>query len=484
MKGIFSSFVFILSLIPLLHGLANAQNVSQETDTVVSLKKTGNWDNDSLRSLGNQTFNEIWGWVGPDGSEYAIMGSIDSIYFIDISEPEEPKVADVVEGNYPNAIHRDFATYRNYCYAVADEGLRSSLKAFDLQYLPDSVHKVYDSNEFCMNAHNIYQDGGRLYLVSNQTTESSYLLSVLSVTSNPEDPSLLHNLESKDLPSAQGIDNFHDVFAKDNIVYASAARSGFYMIDYQIPDSPFVISAITQYPFKGYNHSSWLTNNGQALVFADENHGNPLKSFDISELKNPTFLDKFGKNYQEGSIPHNPLIKGDYAYVSYYHEGVQVFDISEPGNIKHFKGYDTYPQNDENEYSGFQGCWGVYPFYPSGTIAASDQTNGLFLLEVDTTITHKRKDTFETDPIQFNVGVEPNPFQDKLIFQVENDEKQTIGIELIDPSGKKYFKSEEFLPVGEQAIEISDFGHLAEGVYLLKINSKDGSRVIKVVKGK
>jgi hypothetical protein len=38
--------------------------------------------------------------------------------------------------------------------------------------------------------------------------------------------------------------------------------------------------------------------------------------------------------------------------------------------------YDTYP----TQTTGFDGCWGVYPFLPSGTILAADITEGLFVL--------------------------------------------------------------------------------------------------------
>ena len=39
--------------------------------------------------------------------------------------------------------------------------------------------------------------------------------------------------------------------------------------------------------------------------------------------------------------------------------------------------YDTYPQGSGN---GFNGCWGVYPFLPSGNLVCSDIDNGLFVL--------------------------------------------------------------------------------------------------------
>ncbi|MFM7728652.1 MAG: carboxypeptidase regulatory-like domain-containing protein, partial [Flavobacteriales bacterium] len=60
-----------------------------------------------------------------------------------------------------------------------------------------------------------------------------------------------------------------------------------------------------------------------------------------------------------------------------YKEGVVITDMSRPENPIEVGHYDTYPQGAGN---GFSGCWGVYPFLPSGTIVASDINNGLFVL--------------------------------------------------------------------------------------------------------
>ncbi|HJW28549.1 MAG TPA: hypothetical protein VJ508_04775, partial [Saprospiraceae bacterium] len=85
-------------------------------------------------------------------------------------------------------------------------------------------------------------------------------------------------------------------------------------------------------------------------------------------------------NAPGSSIAHNPYILGDLCYLSYYHDGVQVFDISNPTNITNYGYYDTYPDN--TDYNGYVGCWGCYPFLPSGTILGSDMNNGLFMLQL------------------------------------------------------------------------------------------------------
>ena len=56
-----------------------------------------------------------------------------------------------------------------------------------------------------------------------------------------------------------------------------------------------------------------------------------------------------------------------------------IHDLTYPYNIIKVASYDTYP----GQTIGFDGCWGVYPFLPSGTILASDITKGLFVLGAD-----------------------------------------------------------------------------------------------------
>ena len=62
------------------------------------------------------------------------------------------------------------------------------------------------------------------------------------------------------------------------------------------------------------------------------------------------------------SIVHNPFVLGDLVFLSYYHDGVQVYDFSDPTNAVKVASYDTETGN--TDYAGFKGCWGVYPYLP------------------------------------------------------------------------------------------------------------------------
>jgi len=91
-------------------------------------------------------------------------------------------------------------------------------------------------------------------------------------------------------------------------------------------------------------------------------------------------LATLNSNVNEFSIAHNLMIKDDLVYISYYQDGLQVFDISNPVNPIQVAYYDTYmPENT----GGYAGAWGIYAFLPSGNILISDVQSGLFVLEMN-----------------------------------------------------------------------------------------------------
>jgi hypothetical protein len=214
-------------------------------------------------------------------------------------------------------------------------------------------------------------DHGRLYAAGSNTLSQG--INVLDLEADPEDPVLIGNAT---LP----LGYVHDVHVVDNIAYAShGADQALTIYDYSDADDPVVIRTLDNYPEPGYNHSSWLDASGNRLVFADETHGMGLKCV------NPNITEHQTTNYHifrsnTGAIAHNPFIKGDLCYVAYYHDGVQVFDISDTNNIDRVAYYDTYSPGG---YGGYEGCWGVYPYLESGIIIASDITYGLYVLTLE-----------------------------------------------------------------------------------------------------
>ncbi|MBL0043616.1 MAG: hypothetical protein IPP33_04110 [Flavobacteriales bacterium] len=149
----------------------------------------------------------------------------------------------------------------------------------DLHYLPDSVHVVYDSQSLLVRAHNIQVDtvNARLYTCGGTTQFSVYSLA------DPEQPALLSNCEV-DIPWWGGAVGYvHDCFVRDNIVWCND-QDGMHVVDFTDVENPVLLGSLEDYPQAGYNHSSWMNDDGTLYAMADETHGSPLKLVDPSDL--------------------------------------------------------------------------------------------------------------------------------------------------------------------------------------------------------
>ena len=345
-----------------------------------NMQLESNWDNPSLPSRFGVVYNDIWGYAG-NGTEIAIVGTTRGVYFIDVTLPTSPQVINyhlvinLTDSLVNKSAWRDFKTYSHYAYACSDEGA-SGLVIYDLQYLPDSVVKVNQTTEFFVRSHNIYVDTEHARLYATGANTSGQDVIILDLT-DPDDP-----VEIGSPTLACGY--VHDIHVVDHVGFCSSGFTELYVYDFTNPAAPVLLGSLDSYSQSGYNHSSWLDETGTKLVFCEETHGTPVKLLDVSDYElNASDVTNFGGHLlptDSNNIAHNPFILGDLVFISYYHDGVQVFDISDPTNITNVAWYDTEPLN--TNYNGFDGSWGVYPFLPSGMVIATDVKNGLFVLNL------------------------------------------------------------------------------------------------------
>lgn len=328
-------------------------------------------------------YSGIWGWADGTGNEYAIIGSSDGYYFVNVTNPAAPVVSDYVAGTHTLCIWREIKTYSHYAYLISDDGPANTFQIVDLQYLPDSVHVVHNSNTIFARAHTLYIDGNKMYCASvkgGSQFGTNTSMAVFSLA-NPEVPVLLRKLSDDfTLPTSPA----HDMYVRNDTVFVSAGYDGLFIFRYDEGTNHFVyLGSITAYPAQGYNHSSALTDDGHTLVFADEvPDGLPCKTADVSDFNNLSVNTTFSSNV--GATPHNPFIVGKTCYIAYYQDGLQVFDVSNVNSPFRVGYFDTYYQNPAGSYLNppYQGAWGAYPYLPSGNCLVSDMQNGLFVLDV------------------------------------------------------------------------------------------------------
>ena len=328
-----------------------------------------------------EAYSDVWGYSA-NGREYAILGSARYIYFFDVTNPAAIQLVEKF-GPYTSTSWREFKTYSHYAYAVTDGPDAGGLRIFDLQYLPDTVIQVRQTTAFFTKCHMPFIDeaNGRLYCAGTNTRNNGII--VLDLSARPDSPSLVIN---QALPRGY----VHDVYVKNNVMYASHIYSG-YLSQYNCTGNS-CSGELSAFQTGGYNHSSWMNADQSLLINAIETAGHPLWLFPIEaggqigtenykQFKSATLKDQYPDlPVGEGSIGHNPYIVGSRAYISYYTDGVQVYDISDPGQVRRIAYFDT--DRGYTSYSPvFRGCWGTYPFFPSGNILASDIQSGLWIFK-------------------------------------------------------------------------------------------------------
>lgn len=329
-----------------------------------------NWDDNSLQSAG-VTYNDLWGWDDGQGREYAIVGSRQFTHFIDVTDPDNIVEVDR-EPAGGSCLWRDYKTFKHYAYGVS-EFCNGGIEIFDLSYLPDSVHKVYDSEAFISHTHNVFIDtaSGRLYLTGLSDVNPDII--ALDLNANPESPQFIANI---DLPFGY----VHDLYVRNDTAYCShggASRTVIYDFKDIATNGPEMIG---QFMTQGYNHSNWVTEDGNTLLIADETFDVPVFVVDISDKETPVLHSTFQSALlaPTGSIAHNPFIIGnDFAILSYYDDGLQIYKIDSV-NTPFLAGYYDTDVVTTNYQSN--GAWGAYPYLPSGNLLASDIEFGLFVI--------------------------------------------------------------------------------------------------------
>lgn len=429
-----------------------------------NIQLLGHWIDpqaDSLDFFGNQRYSGCYGWLNPvDNKRYAILGGTSGTYIVDITQPSTPVLSDFIPGALDSCIWREYKTFGNYLYMGSDDDGSNRFQIADLSTLPDSVSLVHDSDTLIRRTHTLYIDGNKLYLGGVTYLDTASPMAVYSLQS-PEAPVLLRKLE-QDYPF---IEYVHDMFVRNDTIYASAGFQGLFMFTLQ-GDSQFVlIGQYTLYPQQGYNHSSYLTDDGKYLVFTDEvPDGLPFKVIDVSDLGNISLVQL--ENTSFGATPHNPYIKGNHMYMAAYQDGLHLYEISQNGNMQLSGYFDSYWQNNLTGGFGdipFMGCWGAYPFTDNNWVIIGDMQNGLFVLDVSTAVAQSPNVLTANANVSFE-----NPGTGNLTIRFPDLNIQNI--EIHDMKGALCFRSR----VGGDAFIVQDNVFPASGIYYLRFQSDNG----------
>ena len=344
---------------------------------------------------GSERAMDVWGYTSPSGREYAIVGLTFGTGFVDITDPANPVViADIPDAGSGTS---DMAVFDQYAYNV--NGNDSGIQIIDLTRIDDGVVTLLGSAAGGLtSAHNIFIDetSGFAYPCISNLTQGMVAFDL----ADPTDPQLVGFWNEHQA---------HDVFVQtyDDCPYAGrsgaceiafvfAGEAGVMVVDVTEKGAMTTIATYT-YDTVGYTHQGWLTDDLQFLFFTDESDerqfGLDATTYviDVSDVANPKAVTTFTNGIC--SIDHNLMIRGNLALLANYAAGLRVLDISDLSDIREIGHLDTYPHSN---HAGFDGAWGVFGGFPSGTVIVTDRVSGLFVASV-CSVTNSRRGDFDGD---------------------------------------------------------------------------------------
>jgi choice-of-anchor B domain-containing protein len=312
-------------------------------------------------TFSNQTLANIWGYTGRDGKEYALLGAAKGLIIVDISNPDAPNQIVQIPG--PNNLWKEIKTYSHYAYIVSEGGM--GIQVVDLKGLPSpNLSYHYYKGDGAINnqlnaIHALHIDVNKGFLYAWGGNLFNGGAKIFDLKSDPYNPKYVGKYDQ--------LGYIHDGFVDQDTMFSGHIYAGQFAIVNMANKNAAELLA-TQGTPGAFTHNTWPTDDRKTLFTTDEINNSFLSAFDISDPTDIKLLDKIQSNPGSNSIVHNTYILRNWAITSWYKDGFTIVDASKPDNLVQVGNYDTYPTAG----SGFDGCWGVYPFFPSGTLIASN----------------------------------------------------------------------------------------------------------------
>lgn len=342
----------------------------------------------TLATLGGTAGNDIWGWTDPvDNAEYVLMGVNNGTAFVRVSDPDNPILVGRMPTQTSSSAVRDIKVYMNHAYVVADLAGAHGMQVFDLTRLrTGGTGQIFSANVVYGDvdeAHNlaINESSGHAYIVGSNTCSGGLHMVDIRQPVNPL------------FAGCHSVDGFtHDAQCVAYVgpdpdhtgaeICFNSNLDSVAIVDVTLKSSPNTLAVLT-YPNLGLVHQAWLDDTHRYLLvddeFDEEQFGLRTGTIviDVTDLDAPRYL--YTHRHSTMSTDHNLFVSGSRVFEANYTSGLRILEFTSlaTDTLMEVGFFDTFPESND---PGIAGAWGVYPFFPSGTVVISDIDRGLFIL--------------------------------------------------------------------------------------------------------
>ncbi len=307
-----------------------------------------------------QTLANVCGFT-QDGREYALVGASLGLAIVEITNPDAPVLIVQIPG--PNNLWKEIKTYGNYAYITSEGG--QGLQIVDLSGLPSAnLNSYFYTGDGVIagqldKIHSLHIDTTRGFLYAYGGGLFNGGAKILDLNVDPYNPVYVGKFDQ--------LNYIHDGYVDNDTLYACHINEGYLsIVNMQDKNNPELLGTV-ETPAR-FTHNSWLLSDRKHILTTDEKFPSFVAAYDIADPTNIRELDRIATTVDgNSSIGHNTHVLNDWAVTSWYIDGVTIIDAHRPSNLIQVGRYDTY-----DGAGVFDGCWGAYPFFPSGTIIASN----------------------------------------------------------------------------------------------------------------
>ena len=334
------------------------------------------------------TAADCWGYTSPSGREYAAITVRRGTVFVEVTDPVNPVVVGFVQG--AESLWHDVAIVGHYAYVCSEHG--RGIQVIDLARIDEGIVRwVQDVRRSGHSStHTLLPSENPRYIYACGANISSGGIVAFDLA-DPENPVIAGAWTGHYVHEAQFVTYDSGPYAGREIAFACGGPNGGWsqtrlsIVDVTDKSNMFLI-ADCYWPGAGYSHQGWLSQDRRFFYLndeLDEVNGTvatmTTRVIDVSDLSNPHQITTFTNG--STAIDHNEYVHGNLLYQSNYRSGLRVWDLrQDPLAPREIAWLDTYPNDDD---PSFNGNWGNYPYFDSGTIVMSDMEHGLILVRVE-----------------------------------------------------------------------------------------------------
>jgi len=401
-----------------------------------------------------ERYSGVWGYTAPNGTELVISGTEFGTSFLDATDPENAVEIAFIPG--PHSIWREMATFGPYCYIVT-EALGAALQVVSLvnPLQPTLVRTLNPPDVPYAQAHEIKADPqtGYLYVAGTRNNSMSTGLLIFDLNFDPIAPPLRGSFTTY---------YTHDLSLLDGRAYLAAIQDDrIVVLDVTQPGTPPILGEWS-YPDPIAPHNTWPTPDSHYLVTTDETSGGHLRMWDISNLELPVQTDEWVPVTE--AMVHNAYIRGDFCFMSYYEDGLQVVDIRDPHNLVPVGGFDT------------GNAWGAWCYAADPSIVyISDILNGTYVLRFLPAASGIEDAGHSPSSARPSIAASPNPFRSSVTLRLDLAGAATARLGVYDVAGRLVRTLAEGTVPASEALTWDGRNAagipVASGLYLLRLES-------------